>query len=48
LLAMVYYTIYFVSKQMGYNEVLPPWLAAWMMNIVFAIMSLFIFMFSRK
>ena len=48
LLAMVYYTIYFVSKQMGYNEVLPPWLAAWMMNIVFAIMALFIFMFSRK
>lgn len=47
-LAMVYYTIYFISKMMGYNEVLPPWLAAWMKDIVFGIVAMFIFIFSRK
>jgi lipopolysaccharide export system permease protein len=47
-LAMVYYTIYFISKMMGYNEVLPPWLAAWMKDIVFGIIAMFIFIFSRK
>jgi lipopolysaccharide export LptBFGC system permease protein LptF len=48
LLAMMYYTIYYISKQLGYNEHLVPWLAAWMMNIVFACISLGIFAFSRK
>ena len=33
---------------MGHNEFLPPWLAAWLMNIVFGVISLFIFVFSRK
>jgi len=47
-LAMIYYTIYFISKLMGYNEVLPPWLAAWMKDIVFAVIAMFIFIFSRK
>ena len=48
ILVLIYYTIFFISKLMGYNEVLPPWLAAWMQNIVFAVISLFIFVFSRK
>ena len=48
ILVLVYYTIYFLSKLMGYNEVLPPWLAAWMMNILFAFISFGIFAFSRK
>lgn len=47
-LAMLYYTVYFISKMMGYNEVLPPWLAAWMKDIVFGIIAMFIFIFSRK
>ncbi len=47
-LVLVYYTIYFLSKLMGYNEVLPPWLAAWSMNIMFAFISFGIFAFSRK
>jgi lipopolysaccharide export system permease protein len=48
LLVLSYYVIYFTCKLMGYNEFLPPWLAAWLMNIVFAVISLFIFLFSRK
>jgi lipopolysaccharide export system permease protein len=48
LLVLTYYVIYFMCKLMGHNEFLPPWLAAWMMNIVFGVISLFIFIFSRK
>ena len=48
LLVMVYYVIFFMCKLMGHNEFMPPWLAAWMMNIVFGVISLFIFVFSRK
>jgi lipopolysaccharide export LptBFGC system permease protein LptF len=48
ILVMVYYLVYTISKLMGYNEVLPPWLAAWMMNIVFGAISLLIFITSRK
>jgi len=48
LLGMAYYTIFFVTKLMGYNEVLPPVLAAWTKDIVFGVISLFIFLFSRK
>jgi lipopolysaccharide export system permease protein len=48
LLVLTYYTIFFISKLMGYNAVLPPWLAAWMMNIVFSFISLGIFVTSRK
>jgi lipopolysaccharide export system permease protein len=47
-LVLVYYTVYFLSLQLGHNGFLPPWLAAWMMNIVFAFISLGIFIFSRK
>jgi lipopolysaccharide export LptBFGC system permease protein LptF len=47
-LVLVYYTVFFISKQLGYNEILPPWLAAWMMNFVFAAISLGIFAGSRK
>ncbi len=48
MLVMLYYLIWFVSKLMGYNEVLPPWLGAWMMNLVFVFISLTIFAMSRK
>ena len=48
LLAMFYYLLHFLGKLMGYNEVLPPWIGAWMMNIVFAGISLLIFLMSRK
>ncbi len=48
LLVLFYYTVFFISKLMGYNGVLPPWLAAWMMNIIFAFISLGIFATSRK
>ena len=48
LLVLFYYTIFFISKLMGYNGILPPWLAAWLMNIVFAFISLTIFATSRK
>jgi lipopolysaccharide export system permease protein len=47
-LAMIYYVIYFMGKLMGYNEVLPPWIGAWLQNIVFAVVALAIFVFSRK
>ena len=48
LLVLAYYVIYFISKIMGYNGVIPPWLAAWLMNIVFAALSFLIFATSRK
>ena len=48
ILVLVYYLIWFVSKLMGYNEVLPAWLGAWMMNIVFLCLSIFIFAMTRK
>lgn len=48
LLVFLYYIIYFTSKIMGYNGVLTPWLAAWMMNIVFLLLSVVIFATSRK
>jgi len=44
----MYYFIYFVSKLMGYNEILPPFLAAWMQNIVYAGVAALIFAVSRK
>ncbi len=43
-----YYLVHFVSKLMGYNEILPPALAAWMQNIVFFFIGIIIFAFSRK
>lgn len=48
ILVMSYYVIYFVCKLMGYNEILPPFLAAWMQNIVFAVIAVFVFAISRK
>ncbi|MDQ3023525.1 MAG: LptF/LptG family permease [bacterium] len=48
LLVMLYYLLYFMGKMMGYNEVLPPWLGAWMMNIVFGFIALGVFAYSRK
>jgi lipopolysaccharide export system permease protein len=48
ILVLAYYTIFFVSKLMGYNGILPPWLAAWMMNIIFGFISFSIFVTSRK
>lgn len=48
ILVMIYYVIYFTCKLMGHSEALAPWLAAWMMNIVFGVISLFIFVFIRK
>ena len=48
LLVMSYYTIYYVAKLMGYNEIVPPFFAAWMQNLVFAGIAVFIFAVSRK
>jgi len=48
ILVLVYYVIYFVFKIMGYNGVIAPWAAAWMMNIVFFVISIIIFATSRK
>jgi len=48
LLGTGYYLVHFVCKLMGYNEILPPFLAAWMQNIVFFGIGLVIFAFSRK
>ncbi len=48
LLVMSYYTIYYVAKLMGYNEIVPPVFAAWMQNLVFAGIAVFIFAVSRK
>jgi len=48
LLCLAYYVMYFTCKMMGYNALLPPWLAAWAMNIVFGVLSLGIFVSSRK
>jgi lipopolysaccharide export LptBFGC system permease protein LptF len=45
---MVYYTLYFMGKMMGYNQVIPPWLGAWLMNIVFGFIALGVFIYSRK
>jgi lipopolysaccharide export LptBFGC system permease protein LptF len=47
-LVMSYYVIYFVAKLMGYNEMLPPFFAAWMQNIIFAGIAMFVFAISRK
>jgi lipopolysaccharide export LptBFGC system permease protein LptF len=47
-LVMLYYLLYFMGKMMGYNEVMPPWLGAWMMNIVFGFIALGVFIYSRK
>jgi lipopolysaccharide export system permease protein len=47
-LVMLYYFMYFMGKMMGYNEVIAPWLGAWMMNIVFGVIALGVFAYSRK
>lgn len=47
-LVMLYYLLYFVGKMMGYSGVLPPWIGAWMMNMVFGFIALCIFVYSRK
>jgi lipopolysaccharide export LptBFGC system permease protein LptF len=47
-LVMVYYVIYFIFKLMGENSVLPPWIAAWAMNIIYASLAFVIFLVSRK
>jgi lipopolysaccharide export LptBFGC system permease protein LptF len=47
-LVMLYYLLYFMGKMMGYNEVMPPWLGAWLMNIVFGFIALCVFVYSRK
>ena len=48
LLVMSYYTVYYIAKLMGYNEILPPFFAAWMQNMIFAAIAVFIFSVSRK
>jgi len=48
ILVMSYYTIYYMGKLMGYNEILPPVIAAWLQNLVYAVVAMFIFAFSRK
>ena len=48
LLVMLYYLMYFMGKMMGYNEVIAPWLGAWLMNIVFGVIALGVFIYSRK
>jgi lipopolysaccharide export system permease protein len=48
ILGLVYYMLFFVGKLMGYNQVLDPWLAAWIKDIVFAIIAFLIFVSSRK
>ncbi len=47
-LVMSYYTVYYICKLMGYNAVLPPILAAWMQNIIYAGVAVVIFAVSRK
>ncbi len=47
-LVMVFYVLHFICKLMGYNEVLPPWLGAWLPNMTFAFIALLIFVYSRK
>ncbi|MEP0814927.1 MAG: YjgP/YjgQ family permease [bacterium] len=48
LLMMFYYVLYFIFKTVGYNGAIAPWLAAWMQNIVFAVLAFGIFVTSRK
>lgn len=47
-LVMIYYLVYFISKLMGENAVIPPWLGAWSMNILYGGLAFVIFLFSRK
>lgn len=47
-LVMSYYTVYYICKLMGYNELLPPFVAAWMQNIIYAGIAVVIFSISRK
>lgn len=47
-LVMSYYTVYYICKLMGYNELLPPLVAAWMQNIIYAGIAVVIFSISRK
>jgi lipopolysaccharide export LptBFGC system permease protein LptF len=48
ILVMSYYTVYYICKLMGYNEILPPILAAWMQNIIYAGVAAVVFTVSRK
>lgn len=47
-LVMIYYLVYFISKLMGENAVLPPWIAAWSMNMLYGGLAFVIFLMSRK
>jgi lipopolysaccharide export LptBFGC system permease protein LptF len=47
-LVMSYYTVYYICKLMGYNEILPPIVAAWMQNVIYAGVAIVIFTVSRK
>ncbi len=48
IISFVYYVLMKFGQSLGYNEKLPPALAAWMGNIVFGALGLFILFKSRK
>lgn len=48
IISFVYYVLLKFGQSLGYNEKLPPALAAWMGNIVFGVLGLVILFKSRK
>ncbi|OGC77169.1 MAG: hypothetical protein A2Z27_00560 [candidate division Zixibacteria bacterium RBG_16_50_21] len=48
IISFVYYVLLKFGQSLGYNEKLPPALAAWMGNIVFGVLGLIILFRSRK
>ena len=47
-ISFVYYTLIRMSQSLGYSERLPPLLAAWAANILFAIIGTILLMKSKK
>ena len=47
-IAFVYYTLIRMGQSFGYSEKLPPLLAAWIANIIFAIIGLFLLFKAKK
>ena len=48
IISFVYYVLLKFGQSLGYNEKLPPFMAAWMGNIVFGVLGLVILFKSRK
>lgn len=48
LIALVYFVLFRIMQSAGYNEKVPPWVAAWGVNILFFLVGLFIIVKAKK